>query len=291
MTAVIETGWGGGPWGETPWGTGEGALTLLSAFAVRENAVRIEFSAPPVFNRLLTPHDASNPERFAVATVSGAGPDGDPVRPVLPVFIEVAAVPGGAGRFIDVWVDRHFTGYPAIYRVSSNGIISEGGSVLTLGANATFFGVVAGQAPPTPENLLASRDILIAQVARDLEGANVSGDVSKLLGVLAVDGTGDYASAAPLASYRMRVIRRAIAALGSFAHLPLGYGTPLARSAKQLFRQSTTEDIASQIEAQVRIEPETLSVTVSVSVTDTGRATYKINAHSRVGDVSVDIPG
>jgi hypothetical protein len=292
MTAAVEIGWGAGPWGETPWGTGEGELELLSAIAVRENAVRVEFSVAPVLDGLLTPHDASSPERFSVATVSGAGPDGEIVRPVLPVLVEVAPVVGGAGRFLDVWVDRRFTGYPAVYRVSANGLISEGGSILAAGASATFFGVQAGTAPPTPENSLASRDFLVAQVVRDLDGANVAlTDPEKLLGAFVIDGSGDYASSTPLSSYRMRVIRRAIATLGSYAHLSTGYGTLLSRSAKQAFKQSTGEDIAAQIEAQVRLEPETTAVTVTVSSTDTGVTTYKIFARSRVGDVTVDVPG
>lgn len=292
MTAALHFGWGGGPWGETPWGTGEAALELLTALAVRENVVRVEFSAAPIFDGLLTPHDASNPERFSVTAISGVSLYDEPVRPVLPVLVEVAGVAGGAGRFLDVWVDRRFTGYPAIYRVAANGLLSGGGSALTLGASATFFGVEAGRAPPVPEQTSASRDILIAQVARDLIGANVSfEDAQKLLGVLAVDGSGDYASASPLASYRIRVIRRAIAAVGSFAHLPTGYGTSLAASAKRTFRQSTAENVAAQIEVQVRAEPETLSVSVTVSATATGAVTYKIFARSRVGDVNIDVPG
>lgn len=284
-------GWGAAFWGATPWGTGEPALELVGAQAVRENTVRVEFTAAPLFDGLLTPHDASDPRRFSVVAVSGIGLDGEPVRSVLPVLIQVAGVPGGGGRFLDVWVDRPFTAWPSVYRVSANALVSSsGGSILAAGSSSLFDGVRAGKAPPTVEYVSASRDILIAQTSRELIGANVSGDPSKLIGVIPVDATGDYASGTPIAGYRTRVIRRAISAINSFAHLPPGYGTLLPSSVKKPFKQSNADDIAAQVQAQVALEPETVSCSVTASQGPNGVVVYKILAQSRIGDVELSIP-
>lgn len=292
MSAPDLSGWGAGPWGETPWGTGEPALALLSALAVRENAVQVEFTTAPLLDGLLTPHDASSPERFTINTVSGVSADGEVVRPVLPVLIEVAAVAGGGGRFILVWVDRPFTGYPAVYRVSANNLVSaSGGSPLDPGASATFYGVRAGKSPPTPEHASASRDFLIAQTGRELLGSNVPGAPSQNLGNLPVDATGDYATGTPIAGYRTRVIRRAITALGSFSHLANTYGTQLPRSVKKPARPANVDNAAAQIEAQVRLEPETIAVKVTATISDSGVVRYRILARSRIGDVDVTVPG
>lgn len=292
MTDVAQNaGWGSAPWGASPWGTGEPELTLLSSLAIRENCVRVEFSAAPVFDGLLTPHDASSPARFTVVAVSGVGLDGEPVRPVLPVLVEVSSVALAGGRFLDVWVDRAFTAWPSIYRVSANGLASAaGGSILAAGSSSLFTGVRAGKAPPTRENVAASRDLLIAQTARELIGANVPGDPSTKVGILPVNASGDYASGTPLAGYRTRVIRRAITVLGSFSHLPQTYGTPLATSVKKAFKQNRADDVAGQIEAQVRLEPETLDVAVTVTATSSGVVRYRIVARSRLGDVDVAVP-
>lgn len=289
---VIGEGWGGAPWGATPWGTGEPELALLAAVAVRENCVRVEFSAPPLIDGLLTPHDASDPERFGVMTVSGVSLTGELVRPVTPVFVELPALAGAGGRFLDVWVDRPMTGWPAVYRITANGLAAaSGGSILSAGSSVLFPGVRAGTSPLTPEFTMASRDLLIAQTARELEGANVSGDPSKMVGVLVADARGDYASGTPLAGYRTRVIRRAITALGSFSHLPTTYGTPLASSVKKPFKQSIATDIAAQMEAQITLEPETLTVTVTVIAGENGSVFYRIVATARVGVVDTTVAG
>jgi hypothetical protein len=287
VSAAAE-GWGGGPWGAAPWGTGEPDLELVGAVAVRENAVRLEFGTAPLVDGLLTPHDGSSPERYSVVAVSGVGLDGEPVRPVSPVFVEVAGVPGGGGRFVDVWVDRPFTAWPAVYRVSANNLVSaSGGAFLAPGSSRTFPGVRAGKAPPTPEHAVAGKDFLIAGVASDLVGANVPGNRASKLGVLAVSSSGDYASATPLAAYRIRVIRCATAALGAFAHLPEGYGTVLAASVKRPARGSQPEAVAASIESKVRLEPETVSCTVTVTASASGVVRYRIFARARFGSIDV----
>ena len=282
-------GWGAGAWGSSSWGAESGELLVVFCEAVRENCVRIEFSEAPLFNGLLTPNDGSSIDRYSVAAVSGASLDGEPVRPVLPVFVELADVAGSGGRFVDVWVDRPFTGYPALYSLATNGLVTASGGVpLSTGASALFFGARAGHLPPTAEHTVAGRDLLIAQTAREYEGSNVPGNPPA--GIIPVDAAGDYASGTPLAGYRTRVIRRAVTVLGSFASLPRTYGTRLSQGVKRPMRQGDAEDAAAQIEAQVRLEPETLSVSVTTTSTTTGLVYYRIEAMSRVGSVDVTVP-
>lgn len=259
---------------------------------MRENAVRLELSAPPLLDGLLTPHDASDPARYQIVAVSGTSLDGEAVRPVSPTFVEAAAVAGGGGRFVDVWVDRPFTGYPAIYRIAASNLVSaSGGALLAPGSSATFLGLRAGRPPPTIEHSVAGRDLLIAQVGRDLEGASVPGDPASKLGVLAANSGGNYATATPLAAYRIRVIRRATAAVGSFAHLSRGYGTTVAASVKRPARDAQVEAIAATIEAQVRLEPETIGVSVTILADDRGAVRFRIQARAKFGAVDVSVAG
>lgn len=286
----MTSGWGASSWGESPWGEGGGALALLSALAVSENRVRIEFSAAPQFDRLLTPTDASGPDRYSVAAVSGSSLDGEPVRPVLPTFVEVAAVEGGAGRFLDLWVDRAFTGYPAVYQVSANNIAAaDDGSFLVPGASATFYGLRAGSPPPTAEHVAATRDLLLATSSLDYAASNVPLVAAPSLGALVPNAAGDYASASPLAAYKARVFRRATSVVGAFAHLSRTYGAGLPSHAKRSGRPGLAEVMAAGIERQVRLEPETTGVVVSASQTTSGVVRFRIQASARFGSVDVAV--
>lgn len=287
MTQATPSGWGGGGWGSAPWGTGTPELTLESALAVRENVVRLTFSTAPQFTRLGTPHDAADPRRYSVVAVSGVGLDGEPVRPVLPVAV-AAAVAGGGGRLVDVTVDRPFTAWPSVYRaVAVNLVASVGGAFLAAGSSTRFTGLRAGLSPPTFDSLVASRDILSPQSVRDLEGSGVSGDPSLLLGTLPSDGSGDLATSTPLASYRGRVYRRATSVLSGFAHLP-GYGAGAMAGVKLPSRQGFRDRVASRIEEQVRLEPETVSCTVTV-VSSGSVVIYRLRARARFGVASIDV--
>lgn len=289
MTALIEEGWGAGPWGETPWGTGLAALELLTVVAVRENAVRLTFSTAPLYDRLGGPHDASDPRRFAVVPVSGTSlQDGSAARPVLPVSV---AVVGLGGRALDVYLDRPMTGADAIYRASVNNLIASAGGDILPGASLLFLGLHAGEPPPTSDQSIAMRDFLIPMSVRDLEGANVPGDPTLALGRLPVDAGGDYASSTPLAAYRIRVIRRAISLLNSFAHLAPGYGADLPRDVKKPASPALIARRTAELERQIALEPETVSVTVTGSVADPrGVVVYRIRATARFGTVIIDLP-
>lgn len=253
-------GWGAGAWGESAWGVAEEDLALVSARAVRENVVRLTFTTAPLFTGLENSQDAARLDHYSVTTVGGVGLDGEPVRPVLPVLVEVVADEGSS---LDVTVDRPFTAYAAVYRVSATGLMSVDGANLLPGQSRTFFGMRAGSAPVgSAETVVAGRDLANPQVARDL--LNVAPeDPTASLGTYRIGPDGDYAADRPFASYRKRCVRRVTTRLGGFAHLAR-YGAGANGHVK---RQATARErqlLAEQAEQQIRFEPETLSVTVTV---------------------------
>ena len=99
--------WGSGEFGAGSWGGGEGTLTLLGAFALRENVIRLAFSQPVYFSSILDPLDASNPEKYSVTAVSGTfGIDGSPARPVNAVRVTLPTeadglIPAAVSRVVD----------------------------------------------------------------------------------------------------------------------------------------------------------------------------------------------
>jgi hypothetical protein len=282
--------WGRGEWGDTPWGAGsdtDGFLRVLGAQVVAENVVRVTFNAAPRYSGLLGLNDASDVARWQIVAVGGEGLDGDPARAVNPVEVVVAAVAQAQGRQLDVTVDRPFTHYPAVYRVTVNGLVSaEGGVFLGAGqVTAIFFGVRAGERVQSVDSAVAGVDLLLPSSEQDYLGAHVASE----LGKLNVDATGDYASGSPLAGYRTRVYRRALTVLFGFAHLP-GYGADAGRAVKSPTTRPDAELAAVRLEDQIRLEPETLAVRVTVTVFDTGEFRYRIRARCKLGEVDVSVP-
>ncbi len=291
MTTSLPTGWGGGGWGRTPWGAGSLApFSLLSAFAIRENVVRLSFTSPPYFSGIGDPGDASDPSRFTVRAVSGIGIDGVPVRAVLPVSVEKAAVEGAGGTILDVIVDRPFSQYPCVYSITALGIRSSLGLALGLGSTKQFLAVQAGMRGNTGDQLVAGRDIANPQTLQALfdpiPGAK---DIAaSKLGTYLADGTGDIAADFGLTSYTKRVIRRIMSRKNGFAHLS-GYGLGVPEQVKKLAKPGMREALASDAENQIRQEPETLAVAVRVVVR--GDVTiYQVAAKTRFGDANLDIP-
>ena len=164
MTLPAPSGWGGGRWGSTGWGGAEvDDLRLVSATAVRENAVRLVFNYAPFFDGLLSPNDASNARRYSVVGVAGTqGLDQLPVRPVGVLFAQVADVVESAGTILDVFVDRPFSPYPAQYIVGVNNLLSFGSSLPLDPAFASikFFGVQALFVHIRPRSHAAKRGFL-----------------------------------------------------------------------------------------------------------------------------------
>lgn len=287
-------GWGAGPWGATPWGAGLAAFELVSATAIRENLVRLTFSAAPRFTGTLETTDASNPERYAITPIAtSAGFDGEAARAVLPVRVERFETSGAGGKLVDVWVDRPMTHWPAQYRVSCNNLVeaATGMFISPSAASALFDGLRMGVPPQIVQAPIAARDFACPQT---LGGARdpLPNPKKAKLGAYQVGGDGDLGNDEGAESYRKRVIRRCMTRKGAFIHLP-GYGVGVPAQVKKLAQPSVREALASEAEVQIAQEPETQQVSCSFErdVTQAGVWWLVIRARTKAGKVGdVKIP-
>lgn len=281
------SGWGAGPWGSSPWGTGAADLTLLSALAIRENVVRLTFSAPIYFSELLDPHDASDPERYSlVADTSTVGLDGLVARQVAPALAEVA---GAGGSLIDLYSDRPFSPYPAVYRVSANNVRDLTGMVILAGsASALFYGLQAGYEPA--QKTPAQKDFANPQSGLTILGVNGVALTDAMLGSYVADASGDYASDAGVVSLKKRLLRRILARKGRFAHLP-AYGCSLLDRVKELASARVRGDLRAEIEQQAKEEPEVVGASCEIFQHPTARGTWvvRVRVKTKFGEDSVEL--
>lgn len=254
-------GWGSSGFGATPWGaTSVSSLQLLAALAVRENTVRLTFNTGVEYTGILNAGDGANVKRYAVNAVSGIGLDGEAIRPVSPVTVEPASIPESYGAVIDLTVDRAFTAFPSIYRVSVQGINGIGGVLLDPSASSlTFNGARRTRPKPRIDHVTGSRDIANPQTRASLLDPLPNTTDGLLLGVYPVDETGDIAFDEGLDSYRKRVFRRCMTRKGTFAWIP-NYGVGVPGLLKKLSRAGARDALAADAENQILEEPETLSV-------------------------------
>lgn len=286
-------GWGLGPWGVAPWGTGVfDPLRLIFAVAIRDNTVRCVFNIPPLFTGVLDDGDASDPDKWSVTPIPNTeGADGRPTRPVTPVKIERPRI-AAFETTLDVIVDRPFSPYPGEYFVAVYGIRSVSG-VLLDPAYASFriFGLSRGLPTNIEADAIASRDIANVQDMASTVGSISTPLESLVLGTIGVDAQGDLAYDSGIVGYKKRIARRCMTLKGGFAHLPeYGVGVPL--QLKQLAKPGIRESVASDAEAQILQEPETLGVTCTFVRDSTKPELYwlQIRASTIYGDISLDVP-
>ena len=259
-------GFGGGQWGGSPWGVGAPFLRLIDAQPRRENVVRLTFNVAVRFTGILDPHDASSRDRYDVQPIADTfGADENPTRDVDPIIAELVAEAGAGGAQIDLVVDRPFSPYPSRYLVSVNNMLTALGMPLEIGfTSLAFDGLRRGLRTLEPGKLVPRRDIANPNSLEALlDSGSATAVPPELQGSFVVDGSGDYAVDAGIVSYKKRVFRRLLASRGRFAHLP-GYGVGALAAVKQLGRGATKQQIASDAETQIRLEPETEDVQVTV---------------------------
>lgn len=282
-------GWGVGGWGSSGWGAPglSDFFALVSAVAVRENLVRLVFNMPVLFTDVRGLVDAADPKNYRFeGDETTLGADGLRPRPVLPILVELSDVPGAGGTMLDVWLDRRLSPYPASYRAFCVATVAANGAPLLPDSYAVFPGLV--WAPPVP----ASETTTATDLANPgYEVAAIPGS-TQILGVYPVTAQGDYGTDQGVASYKKRIVRRLTTRRGAFAHLP-NYGVGLLDEVKRLARPATRQKIAAEAEGQIRQEPETLdvAVTITASTTHPGLFFFRVRAQTRVfGTVSLDIP-
>jgi hypothetical protein len=279
--------WGAGPYGLTPWGgsTITVYLLLLMAEAIRENVVRLTFDHDIYFSRWHDPADGSFIDRYSItADPTAIGIDGQPSRPVR--VADVQRVVGSANQ-VDVWTDRKLSPTGSRYNVFVTGLrsIDLALDLNPAGASATFEGVQQGVPLRTVDGTIGNRDFANPQ----MPGPGIPADS---LGQFIPDDLGDYGIDQGLVSYKKRVFRRLISPKGSFRHIP-GYGVGVPTYSKMLARANLTGSIAADAEDQIRQEPETISVEVTLRQSDDDPSLfyYRINARTTLGIVSdYDVP-
>jgi hypothetical protein len=283
--------WGSGAWGSSGWGgvlgLGEG-LELVDVQPIAENMIRLVFNLSVYFSRLSNPGDASVIDRYAITTDSSTlGEDSHPPRPVFPAIARLTTIAGAGGRMIDLFTDRTLSPYPSRYVVAVNGLRSTTGELLTPGRTSLpFDGLTIGPDVFNPSLLVARGDFANPQTIGTPDG------VTRLFGTFPIDETGDYAIDRGLVSYKKRIIRRLTTERGAFAHLP-SYGVGVLSRVKLLARPSVIADLGAEAEEQIRLEPETAEVSVSVepSTTTPGLVTFRVRARTTTGDaVNLGIP-
>lgn len=268
-------GWGSGAFGLCPWGVClTPALTPASAgvIAVAENVIRVQFNRAVYYSGVLDAKDASLPSKWSMLEVAGtAGLDGASVRPVV-----VAAVTpdpnfplvNGYPTTLDLTLDRPMTPFPAAYMLTISNIWDSTQTILIVPGATTslvpaLFKLVQPaivQQQPSPSRDFANPQTLSAM----LDPLPVPTNPLNL-GVFGVDDTGDYAFDAGLTSYKKRILRRLMTVPSAFLFLP-GYGVGLLSHSKQLAKASVLQQLATNAQKQIALEPETESVRVTATM-------------------------
>jgi hypothetical protein len=261
-------------------------MALVSADAIRENVIRLRFDRPIYWTRYHDPHDGSFVDRYTVtADPTAIGIDGRPSRPVTVADVQLVA---GDGSEVDVWLDRAMSPTGSWYVVTVAGLISAGSPAVPIDpllSSAACQGVQQGLPRIGLDTMIGNRDI--ANPALPQVGIRET-----QLGRFVYDDTHDYGIDQGLVAYKKRVFRRLTSRKGSFAHIP-GYGVGIPSTSKSLPRANLTGGIAADAEDQIRQEPETKTVTVTIvqSTADPNLFVYRINATTTIGVVSDwDVP-
>lgn len=263
-------GWGSGSWGAGPWG-GEGVgsgLALLTAQAVRENVIRLEFSEPLYFSTFLEPADGSDARKYVVEAVDGsAGSDGEVTREVSVVTAALAGPDVGVsqtlyGSVVDLTLDRPMTSFPSIYTVTVSELFSSTLVDALPTASLQVMGVFKQLDQPTLDSPEQSRDIANPQTLLGAISAGISTpDAPLLLGTYTIDDTGDYALDSGQENLRKRVLRRLMTKTNGFMHLA-DYGVGVPQQGKKLTQQSVLSGLAAKAEKQIALEPDVAKVRV-----------------------------
>tara|TARA_Y100000034_G_C6866163_1_gene394794 strand:- start:466 stop:1347 length:882 start_codon:yes stop_codon:yes gene_type:complete len=288
-------GWGSGPWGAGPWGAGGGtSLQLIAVQPIRENVLRLTFNTAPLFNGILTPNDASSPDRFQIRAIPGTKADGTNPREVTPVFVERAAVALSLGSQLDVTIDRPFSTYPAQYIASVNQLVSSSGGLLDpLHTSFTFDGLYRFVPPPRRDNAIPSRDIANPQTREALFDPLPSTTDEVVLGSIPVGDNGDYAFDEGVTNLKKRIFRRIVTCKGGFADLP-GYGVGLPDNLKRMGAQRHRLALAAETESQLKQEPgvEDVSARVVTDSVNPGLFRLRIQVKATFSDdpIDMDVP-
>jgi hypothetical protein len=289
--------WGAGTWGAGSWGGGPGGIELVDVVALRENALRLEFTQAVYFTELLDAADASRPEIWLVTEVEGSsGIDGNPVRPVRAIKVELAGEADSVGesdygRFVNLILDRPMTPWPAVYSVSWTDVYSADLGSSSAGSQDAY-SVYRELEVPQIQQARTSRDFANPQTLSAAREALPLPFAEHALGSFGVDDSGDYAMDEGTQNLKKRVIRRLTTRKGAFAHLP-NYGVGVPDEAKRLGTAATLSRLRVDAEAQISEEPDVARVRVAIlaSADRPDLVRFRVAVRPKVGPpVAFDVP-
>lgn len=262
--------WGASLWGRAPWG-GPG-FGPTAAVAVRENVIRVAFSEVVYASDLGDAEDAIRSATWALATLPlSRGLDSFAPREVAVVGAsiptEVDGVPPvDVGRYVDLALDRPLSPWPAAYTLTPGGVWNAARTILAGVAVLSVEGAYRELVRPSVEQGSESHDLANPQSRIAAVSVDAQGDAA--LGCFAVDDTGDYALDSGVTSFRKRVLRVITTAKNGFAHLP-GYGAGLVQKMKQTGTTARLAALVTDVETQVRRDPDCLSVEARTTLSPT----------------------
>jgi hypothetical protein len=240
------------------------ALQVVSAIALAENLVQVEFTEAIYFSLLLDPPDGSNAALYSLTTVAGTvGMDGTAIRPCSVVAVALATPqtdlpPNVAfGSVVDLTLDRPMTPWPAEYTITCSGVYSADLSteINPSFASATFPATFKQLLSPSVDLPTPTRDIANPQSLAGMQGTRTPFNPLQL-GVFVTDDQHDYAADSGIVSFRKRLYRRLVTNPGGFLHLGQTYGIGIPSQGKKLATASVQQALASQVQQQIAQEPE-----------------------------------
>jgi hypothetical protein len=264
-------------------------LQLVSALAVSENVVQLQFTTPVYFSQYLDFQDGSDRTKYTITPVAGTiGLDGTAARPIATTTIVQADTPGVLrGQTLLVTTDRPMTPSPAQYVIACQNLWSADltSEILSSASTAQFFAVFKVMAPPQLQTLSRRGDFANPQDLEMVQQGISVNPTAIQLGCFSIDATGDYAVESGLVGYKKRLLRRIMSSPGAFLHLGQQYGAGVRQYGKRLMSAQTRAQLIAAVEVQVALEPETAKVSVKtvIDVNNPGLLYLVVLAQTKTG--------
>lgn len=235
------------PFGTSPWGTGAYGVSLTSiasAYATSTNEILVTATGPILQRSPALTGDSTNPSTWQVirgdtntivplASVAVVGPTQVSLRTVSPLPPQLVQL-----------------------EVVTSNLLDATGALISSPRTALFQGVTEA-AIATPELVAAAS----TSGARDLLNRQVPTADGSLTATLVVAG-GDYVNETGKSLLRKLIIRRLLAAVGDFYHLP-GYGCGLR--VKEPLPVGDIVKLQARIKQQIMQERDVASVSVTIT--------------------------
>lgn len=250
------SGFGLGPWGTSLWGVGAPVPVFFLAYAAARatNCVRVQMSRDALNRSALGDGDALNPRAWRIEQLDSTGA-------VARVHFVLGVARVNAQEF-DLFILGDLSAYPSTYRAVAVRVRDALGVLSTAPYNAAFFGCNV-----TPAQSIERAGDLLNDALAGGEG-----------GTLVVGADGDYAHHSGADLVLKLVLRRLASQRGSWLLWSPAYG--LGIRVKSPMRAATLVEARTDIEAQLRAEPEVSDFTTALEYAN-GVLSLRLNVRLR----------